>query len=133
MKTQKTQITKTCTVCGATFVAGSNRAKYCPDCKVTANLAVKAACERKRRATKAAADKKPVGLSAHIPNKENPDWVAEERKVKNEMKRTYRNGRGQGSNDAVSARKIALEDLTYDQNENDFKGSIEDFFAGKDD
>lgn len=30
----KTDDRRRCTVCGASFVSGSNRAKYCPDCRI---------------------------------------------------------------------------------------------------
>lgn len=40
---------KHCAVCGHSFVAGSNRAKYCPDCAAKIRKHRKAECERKRR------------------------------------------------------------------------------------
>ena len=41
--------TKRCTLCGAAFVPGSNRAKYCPDCAAKVHRRQKAESERKRR------------------------------------------------------------------------------------
>ena len=41
--------TKRCAVCGAVFVPGSNRAKYCPVCADRVHKRQKAESERKRR------------------------------------------------------------------------------------
>lgn len=41
--------TKRCTVCGAPFVPGSNRAKYCPACAAIVHRRQKTASERRRR------------------------------------------------------------------------------------
>ena len=40
---------KRCAVCGSTFAAGSNRAKYCPDCAAKIRRRQKAESERNRR------------------------------------------------------------------------------------
>ena len=40
---------KRCAVCGSTFAAGSNRAKYCPDCAAKIRRRQKAQSERNRR------------------------------------------------------------------------------------
>jgi regulator of extracellular matrix RemA (YlzA/DUF370 family) len=129
MKTQ----TKKCTICGTEYTPASNRQKYCKECRREANLAVKAAGSRRRRAAQAASDKAPVGLSAHVPENVADDWSAESRKIKNEIKRTFRTGRNTPVNNSVNAREIALSELTIDQRDNDWKGSIEDFFNMKDD
>ena len=42
---------KRCAVCGSTFAAGSNRAKYCPDCAAKIRRRQKAQSERNRRFT----------------------------------------------------------------------------------
>lgn len=39
---------KPCVVCGASFVPKSNRAKYCPDCAITARRKKEAERQRKR-------------------------------------------------------------------------------------
>lgn len=41
---------KRCSVCGAYFLPGSNRAKYCPDCAVTMKRIKAAGRKRKQRA-----------------------------------------------------------------------------------
>ena len=41
---------KQCCECGAVFLPGSNRAKYCPDCAVEIHRRQKAESERRRRA-----------------------------------------------------------------------------------
>ena len=41
---------KRCCECGAMFLPGSNRAKYCPDCAVEIHRRQKAESERRRRA-----------------------------------------------------------------------------------
>lgn len=38
-----------CTVCGQPYLAKSPRAKYCPNCREKANMAVKLAGDRRRR------------------------------------------------------------------------------------
>jgi hypothetical protein len=125
-----------CVICGAEFVKRSNRQKYCSDCKVEAKLANNRANSVKYRKAAANADNtaKCYGLAANCPKDVAKDWSAEARKVRNEKKRTLRNSRSSVGNDnGVSAREIALNDLVMDQRDDDFKGSIEDFFAGKDD
>lgn len=39
---------KPCVICGASFVLKSNRAKYCPDCAITARRRKEAERQRKR-------------------------------------------------------------------------------------
>ena len=39
---------KPCVICGASFVPKSNRAKYCPDCAITARRRKEAERQRKR-------------------------------------------------------------------------------------
>ena len=41
---------KRCCLCGAVFLPGSNRAKYCPNCAVEVHRRQKAESERRRRA-----------------------------------------------------------------------------------
>jgi hypothetical protein len=124
---------KLCVVCGSEFVANSNRQKYCSDCSREVRLAKVRATRQARRANRAALDKPSYSLGPNLPK--SVDWDAEARKVKNEVKRTYRNYRSNyaSANDSTAARDIAIEEFTYDVRDDDFKGSIDDFFSGNDD
>jgi predicted nucleic acid-binding Zn-ribbon protein len=130
----KTKITKKCTECGTKYTPNSNRQKYCPECKNTIRLAKKRINSKERRAKKAFNDKALTLFGPHCPKNVADDWSAEVKKIKAEKKRTFKNSTSSIGNDGnVSARKIALENLTYDERDSDFKGSIEDFFNMKDD
>jgi hypothetical protein len=129
---------KVCVVCGAEFVANSNRQKYCSVCKDEANSSVARKGSQRRRAKRAFLDKAPsacLGAKLSKSASGEVDWDAEARKVKNEVKRTFRNYRGNYASvdSSSSARAAALENYVYDVRDDDFQGSIEDFFAGKDD
>jgi predicted nucleic acid-binding Zn-ribbon protein len=123
---------KQCTICGASFVAKSNNQKYCSDCKGEAKRSYDRKFRRGVRKARVAQDKATFTLGPNLPK--SIDWDDEARKVKNEVKRTFRSQRTSASaNQSISARKVAIEDFTYDVRDDDFKGSIDDFFAGKDD
>jgi hypothetical protein len=128
---------KVCTVCGAEFVANSNRQKYCSACKDDVRRAQMCDVRRAQRARNVALDKASYSLAPNLRKSADGsvDFEAEARKVANEKKRTYRNyGSSSYREDkSTAARKAALENFTYDVRNDDFKGSIEDFFAGKDD
>jgi hypothetical protein len=81
-------------------------------------------------------DKPSYSLGPNLPK--SIDWDDEARKVKNEKKRTYRDIRlslqmQRSLYGKVKRRQEALDSLVVDQRDDDFQGSIEDFFAGKDD
>jgi hypothetical protein len=129
---------KVCVVCGSEFVANSNSQKYCSVCKDDATASVARKGSQRRRAKRAFLDKRPNScLGPNLPKSADGkvDWEAEARKVKNEKKRTYRNyGPSYAAEDrSQAARQEALESLTFDPRDDDWSGSIDDFFAGKDD
>jgi hypothetical protein len=129
-------VSKFCVVCGAEFVANSNRQKYCSDCKNEVKLAKQRVSSQTRRAKRARLDKVKYSLGPNIPK--SLDWTVEARKVNNEIKRTFRNVRVSARTQRsfygqIKARQEALDNLVVDQRDDDWSGSIDDFFAGKDD
>jgi hypothetical protein len=130
-------VSKFCVVCGAEFVANSNRQKYCSACKDDVHRAQARVVRRGQRKRNVALDKASYSLGPRLPKSADAsvDWEAEARKVANEKKRTYRNyGSSSYHEDgSTAARKVALDNLVVDQRDDDWSGSIDDFFAGKDD
>jgi hypothetical protein len=128
----KTQTTKKCIECEAEYTPTNNRQKYCPECKDTMRLAKKRINSRERRAKDRQMDAPAFSLGAHLPNKDDPDWENELNRIQNEKKRINRRSKYDNYN-KTNKREIAEKEWTYDTREDDWKGSIADFFAGKDD
>jgi hypothetical protein len=123
-----------CEVCGKEFDRTSNRQKHCKECQRELRLERNRIRMIKNRANDASKDKIRPNLAPHVPKSTNGkvDFEAEARKIKNEMRRTYRNyGSSSYSMDNISARDIAIEDFTYDQRSEDWRGSVTRFFNGK--
>jgi hypothetical protein len=120
---KKIAIKAKCQSCGKDYIKTSNVQRYCTVCGKEIKLKKKRDHSMKKREKDNYNDKTPLTLGPHLPK--NPDWDTEARKVKNEIKRTFKpfNNKMGFNYDTISKHEIGLKN-TYYYPDNEYKDDI---------